>query len=386
MIYFDNAATTFPKPKQTTAEILKCLQHYCGNPGRGSHTLSMQAARIVYKCRCEIADLLGSDVPENVVFTTNTTYALNIAIKSLIPSNCHILISNFEHNSVLRPIHQLSYVSHNPYSVFDATGSDDQILESIQKNCRKNTRAIVMTQASNICNRHLPIEKIGEFCHSKGYIFIIDGAQGAGLIHTDLKKCHADAYCAPGHKGLYGPQGCGFILYADKYRDSNGSRLSTLMEGGNGILSQNKNMSDALPERLEAGTLPTPCIAGLCEGIRQIKEIGISYIAEYENSLYARAFEILKNIAKVTTYGDMYKEGPILLFNINDIPSDVVASELDKYEICTRSGLHCAPLAHQALDTGKNGAIRISFSMFNTIGEIDLFGSKLLKIIASLTA
>lgn len=371
MIYLDNAATTFPKPGSVCDEVMRCMCTYCGNPGRSGHVLSAEAGKKVFECRCGIASLFHSDAPENVVFTCNATAALNLAIKSFLKRGDHVLISDMEHNSVIRPVCALAGQGIS-YSIYRADPDPETVLSAIRAKLRPATRMLLACHSSNVCGLELPLGAIGDFCRSHHLIFIVDAAQSAGNRAIDMETVGADVLCAPGHKGLYGPQGSGFALFAEKYRDSVLSgRLKTVTEGGSGTQSRELRMPDFLPERMEAGTLSTPGIAGLCEGVRIVSELGEEAIYTHENTLYRRAREIMCNTAGVTVYGKEYDAGTILLFNSDHMMPDVLADELDRRGICVRAGLHCAPLAHRRLGTPEGGAVRVSFSMYNTEDEVE---------------
>lgn len=369
LCYLDNAATTFPKPRSVIDEVTRCLSTYCGNPGRGAHSLSLAAANKIYDCRVAAAELIGLDAPENIVFVPNTTYGLNLIIKGLLHYGDHVIISDMEHNSVYRPIYKMAQRGEITFDVFPALSlgnsySPELICKSIERLIKGNTRLIICNHQSNICSLALPIQKIGELCKKYGIIFALDVAQSAGHIELDMKSQHIDLLCAPGHKGLYGLQGSGFVAIG------NGVLLDTLIEGGNGVQSLSPEMPDFSPERYESGTLPTPCIAGLCEGIREIKRIGVNTISQSEELLFLYLRERLKNMRGITLYADEHI-GNTLLFNIDGLPSDRVASLLDKYGICVRGGFHCSALAHRALGTPESGAARVSFGIFNTKKDIE---------------
>lgn len=371
MIYFDNAATSFPKPHAVLQASAKCMKSYCGNPGRSSHKLSLAAAEKIYDCRVELSELFGSPLPERVVFTYNTTYALNMAIKSTVQTGDHILISELEHNSVLRPIASLHSRGIADYDIFHVVGkTDDEIIDDIRSRLRSNTRLLVCTHASNICAIKLPIDRIGALCKKLGVIFIVDAAQSAGIYDINMEKMNIDILCAPGHKSLYGPQGTGFAIFSERLSPN------TFIEGGNGISSKEKGMPDELPEHFEAGTLATPAIAGLYEGIRYVRSMGLETIRQKEVSLGARFVEMLSSINGITIYArDLI--GSTVLFNVNEISSERICAGLDRQGICLRGGFHCSPLAHSALGTGENGAVRASFGIFNTFDEIELFYKRL---------
>lgn len=363
MIYLDNAATTFPKPQCVIDEMNSCLKKYCGNPGRSSHSLSLKSAKKIYETRELLAEMFDADC-ENVVFTLNTTYALNIAIKSLLKYSTHVLISDIEHNSVLRPVAKCAEQKLCTYDIFSTNGNDEQILESIESLIKHNTSMLVCTHVSNIGERRLPIEKIGKLCKKHGITFIVDGAQSAGIHKISVKKMNIDALCIPGHKGLYGPQGVGAVIFGKETIER------TIFEGGTGINSLELNMPDFLPEALEAGTLSTPTIVGLNEALKWLKELDITRIRAHEEELYNILYDFLQSNSKITIYKMNSYPGNTLSFNICGLSSAYVASELDKRDICVRSGFHCSPLAHKLMNTGESGAVRIGIGIFNTKKDI----------------
>ncbi len=368
MVYFDNAATTFPKPNEVIRGMFDCMKRYGGNPGRGAHPLAVAAAEAVFDARSEVASFFSSSRPENVIFTQNATHALNTAIFGTVKQGDHILISNLEHNSVLRPVAELYRQGTASYSVFDALQSDEETLENIKKSLRKNTRVIITAHASNVCPRILPIADIAHFCRSRGICYIVDASQSAGIYDISM-KCGISILCAPGHKGLYGPQGSGFCLFAD---DFDFSHFKPLLHGGNGYNSAKTEMGTLPPEAFEAGTVAVPNIVGLRNGIRYIKKTGIERIARHEQAVSDRIFERLANNNKIKLYLPKKRQGSVILFNADSISGTNLSVLLAKHGICTRSGLHCSPLAHEALGTG-NDAVRLSFSAFNTISEADEF-------------
>ena len=374
MIYLDNAATTFPKPLSLTEEISRCIKKYCGNPGRSSHALSIKSAEKIYEAREHIAELFGAN-SENVVFTYNTTYALNIAIKGYIKPSSHVLISDLEHNAVLRPIHNLSEHNLCTYDIFPTNGSDDEILDSIQKLINPSTSAIVCTHMSNICSRRLPIGKIGWLCKDRGLKFIVDGAQTAGLYSINVKKMNIDALCVPAHKSLYGPQGLGMIIFGS---DNVGK---SIIEGGTGINSLELTMPDILPEAYEAGTPSTPLIAGLLGSLKWLKAVESERICIYEEELYKYILNKMKSNERIKVYSGGNASGNTLLFNIDSLSSTAVSRELDKRGICVRSGYHCAPLAHKTLGVDSGGGVRISFSVYNTKNELNILYDALDEIL-----
>ena len=364
MIYFDNAATTFPKPTMVVDEMSRCIKKYCGNPGRSAHSLSMRSAEKIYEARQLLADMFGADV-ENVIFTYNTTYALNIAIKSYFKLSSHILISDLEHNAVLRPVYELSRKKLCTYDTFSARGTDEEIIENIKSKITPNTSMLICTHVSNICSKKMPIKEIGALCRSRGIFFIVDGAQSAGVYPINVKKMNIDALCIPSHKSLYGPQGVGAIILSGELIGR------SIIEGGTGINSKELIMPEITPERYEAGTPSTPVIAGLCGALKWLNAVEPSKVCVYEEDLYSYFLNKLKCNEKIETYLLDDSLGNTLIFNIKNLQSVLLSEELNKRGICTRSGYHCAPLAHSTLKVPEGGAVRVSFSVFNTKQEIN---------------
>lgn len=378
MIYLDNAATTFPKPPSVYRAVDRCLRDWCGNPGRSGHALSIAAATAIYDCRCEAAALLGVSSPEQIIFTHNTTHALNMAIKGLLRRGDHVLISDLEHNAVLRPISALAAygdITFDTYPSFACSPEreDDKIIDALSQLCRPETRMVIAAHASNLAPITLPLAAIGRFCHAHDMFFVVDAAQSAGIEEIDFSGMGIDALCLPGHKGLYGPQGTGILVLRE------GLTMATLLEGGNGINSLDPMMPEFSPERYEAGTPATPALAGLCAGIRFVRERTPQAIRDSEQRLCRRLAEMLGNLPGITIYAP-HAIGSSLLFNLDEIPSERVAERLDREGICLRAGFHCAPLGHRTLGTGENGALRVGFSVFNRPAELEQLVSVLRRI------
>ncbi|MBR5187453.1 MAG: aminotransferase class V-fold PLP-dependent enzyme [Clostridia bacterium] len=369
MIYFDNAATTFPKPPAVIHEMFRCMKEYGGNPGRSGHRLSLAAAEAIFDTRTLIADFFGISKAENVIFTSNCTGALNLAIGGIARKGDHFLISNLEHNSVLRVVSNLCREKGMSFDVFHALASDDAILNEIDKKIRPNTKAVISTHASNICPRILPIARMGALCKKRNVLFVVDAAQSAGIYDISIMRDGISILCAPGHKGLYGPQGSGFAAIAD---DFDFSRLKPCVYGGNGKNSAEIDMGYEPPDSYEAGTLATPAIVGLGEGIRFVKERKRERIEMLENQLFHSAQKMLSDIPRVKIYLPEATNGSLLLLGFDGISPSEVAEKLSDHGICTRAGMHCAPMAHRALGTGGD-ALRISFSAMNTSAEVEAF-------------
>lgn len=365
MIYLDNAATTFPKPPCVAQEIVRCIQQYCGNPGRSGHVLSIKAAEKVYECREALAFFFGASSPEKVVFTYNTTYAINIAIQTLYVEGAHVLIGSMEHNSVLRPISELQKSGKISYSIFNALQSADSVLQTLQSSLRKNTKMLIVQHASNICGHTVPIRRIGKFCKKHGITFIVDAAQSAGLLPIHIEQDCIDALCVPAHKGLYGPQGLGMVIFGEK------DPLRPFICGGNGILSAHPDMGTTLPESLEGGTVSTPLIAGLHAALKWLQAVGVSKIRNHEAECATRLADRLLSLKGSFLYGPSPPSTGILLYKNQRYDSQTILNFLDKKRICVRGGLHCTPMAHNALGTGNDGAIRFSFGFFNSTQDSD---------------
>lgn len=341
--------------------------------------MALSASSKIYECREELSGFFGLGIPENVVFTQNTTHSLNLVIKGLLKSGDHVIISDMEHNSVLRPILKLQKERGIRYDVF-RTHPHESIINEVKRLIRRNTRLLVCTHCPNISSTVLPIEEIGVLCRSHGILFVVDAAQSAGHIPINIKKMNIDALCLPGHKGLYGIQGCGAALLGENVV------LDTLTEGGNGINSLDGFMPTLPPERYESGTLPTPSIAALCEGLKEIQKIGLDKIRNDEEKLWHYAYERLMSLDSLTVYEPNHA-GSVLTFNINGIPADRVAAQLGKMDICVRGGYHCSALGHRTLGTSRSGAVRLGFGIFNTQYDVDALTDALRRIkIQNITA
>ncbi len=372
IVYLDNAATTFPKPRAVLGEVARCIRYYCGNPGRSAHPLAEASAQKIYECRERIADFFASDAPERVVFTMNATEALNTAVKGILRRGDHVLISDMEHNAVYRPIEKLSREGYITYDVFPtvkngALLSGDDIIRSIRRLIRPaRTKMLICSHVPNIVSAARPIERIGELCKKMNICFVVDGAQSAGHLPIDMKKHNVGILCAPGHKGLFGIQGCGFMILGE------GISPKSIIEGGNGVDSLEWKMPSLPPESLEAGTLPTPSIAALSAGIEFISSFKQEDIIFHERSLFVKARDSILNSKELGATVYMPEcEGSVLLFNLAGIPSERVGRYLGDRGICVRSGYHCSALGHKALGTLEGGAVRVSFSIFNGERDID---------------
>lgn len=366
MIYLDNAATTLHKPQQVIDAVVHAMQSM-GNCARGTHEEALDAARTVYDARVRLASLFGCPRVDHVAFTANSTEALNMAINGLIDPGDHVISTDLEHNSVLRPLYRLEAEHGAELSFVPADKLGNVDYADFERLMKPNTRAVVCTNASNLTGTVLDIERIAKTAHSHGALVIVDASQTAGCWPIDMKKMGIDVLCFTGHKGLMGPQGTGGICVKE------GIEIRPFKVGGSGVQSYSRTHPAEYPTRLEAGTLNGHGIAGLGAAARFISETGVENIHAKERSLMLRFYEGVKNIEGVTVYGDFTKDkSAIVALNIRDYESGEVSYELSQgYGIATRPGAHCAPRMHKALGTAEVGAVRFSFSFYNTEEEID---------------
>lgn len=366
MIYLDNAATTLHKPQQVIDAVVHAMQSM-GNCARGTHEEALDAARTVYDTRVRLASLFGCPRVDHVAFTANSTEALNMAINGLIDPGDHVISTDLEHNSVLRPLYRLEAERGAELSFVPADKLGNVDYADFERLMKPNTRAVVCTNASNLTGTVLDIERIAKTAHSHGALVIVDASQTAGCWPIDMKKMGIDVLCFTGHKGLMGPQGTGGICVKE------GIEIRPFKVGGSGVQSYSRTHPAEYPTRLEAGTLNGHGIAGLGAAAKFISETGVENIHAKERSLMLRFYEGVKNIEGVTVYGDFTKDKTaIVALNIRDYESGEVSYELSQgYGIATRPGAHCAPRMHKALGTAEVGAVRFSFSFYNTEEEID---------------
>ena len=366
MIYLDNAATTLHKPQQVIDAVVHAMQSM-GNCARGTHEEALDAARTVYDARVRLASLFGCPRVDHVAFTANSTEALNIAINGLIDPGDHVISTDLEHNSVLRPLYRLEAERGAELSFVPADKLGNVDYADFERLMKPNTRAVVCTNASNLTGTVLDIERIAKTAHSHGALVIVDASQTVGCWPIDMKKMGIDVLCFTGHKGLMGPQGTGGICVKE------GIEIRPFKVGGSGVQSYSRTHPAEYPTRLEAGTLNGHGIAGLGAAAKFISETGVENIHAKERSLMLRFYEGVKNIEGVTVYGDFTKDKTaIVALNIRDYESGEVSYELSQgYGIATRPGAHCAPRMHKALGTAEVGAVRFSFSFYNTEEEID---------------
>ena len=339
--------------------------------------MAIRASEAIYNARNLIKDHFGAPSEENVIFTYNATYAINMAIKCFVKKPSTVLISDMEHNAVYRPVIAESLKGNINYRIFSTFGGDEEkILADIAKKTTYRTSAIICIGASNICNIKLPIEKIGKYAKDKGLLFILDASQLAGHAKIDMEKMGISILCAPGHKGLYGPQGCGFFIVGN-----NITAHSTLLEGGSGFNSKEITMPSTLPERLEAGTLSTPAAVGIASALEYLNYAGMDNIIDYEHSLGIMMRQIFSSYREIELHGDI---GDGCVFSITSQRHDTqeLADMLNEEGIMVRAGLHCAPLAHKTLGTLDQGTVRFSAGIFNTERDLDILDKALRKIFA----
>lgn len=377
MIYFDNAATTRMKPPGVIEAVAEAMRSM-GNAGRGVHEASLDASRTIFGTRVLLADFFGAESPKQIAFTANSTESLNIAIKGLFRPGDHVITTVLEHNSVLRPLYEMQERGVR----LSFAGSDREgrlCYEDFERLIAEDTKGIVCTHGSNLTGNLVDIERVGRIAHEHGLIFIVDASQTAGVFPIDVQKMQIDVLCFTGHKSLMGPQGTGGMYVRE------GLQVRPLLSGGSGVQTYSKTHPAEMPTALEAGTLNGHGIAGLHAAVEYIRAAGMDVIREKEQSLMKLFYEGVKKNPKIKIYGDFsdMNRCPIVSINIGDYDSSEVSDELFMtYGIATRPGAHCAPLMHEALGTVSQGAVRFSFSHFNTEAEVD----RALEALTELTA
>lgn len=367
MIYFDNAATTIQKPKQVVEAVTQALCSM-GNAGRGAHNASMGASRMLFDTRKKLAELFGGNNPAQVVFTSNSTESLNMALKGLLNPWDHVITTQLEHNSVLRPLYELEDKGVE-LTILNSDAKGRICYEDFEKEIKKNTKMIVCTHGSNLTGNLTDIRRVGEIARSHGLLFVVDASQTAGVFPIRVEEMKIDVLCFTGHKGLLGPQGTGGMYVRE------GVIIRPLKTGGSGVQTYSRTHPSQMPTALEAGTLNAHGLAGLDAALDYLKDTGINVIRKKEQELVWYFYQKVLEIPGITVYGDFDSQErcPIVSLNVKDYDSSEVSDFLfTEYGISTRPGAHCAPLLHQAMGTEKQGAVRFSFSHYNTIEEIDI--------------
>ena len=369
MIYFDNAATSFPKPQEVSAAIINYMNNIGASPGRSGHRLSIEAGRILYQCRENIAELFHVEDPLRIVFTSNATEAINLAVKGFLHSGDQVITSSIEHNSVMRPLRELEK---NGVQIKAIPCSADGSLnpEDIEKAINKNTTLIVLNHASNVTGTLLPIGEVGRIARKNNILFLVDAAQTAGAYPIDMEKDNIDLLAFTGHKSLFGPTGTGGLVIG---KDVDIHKITPLKTGGTGSRSESENHPDFLPDLYESGTPNIAGIAGLHAGVSYILKKGVKDIHQYELHLCKKLIFGLKQISGVTIYGkdDSGERSSVVSFTIiGQSPSDIGFKLDEKYSIMCRVGLHCAPSAHKTIGTFPVGTVRFSIGLFNTVDDV----------------
>lgn len=364
MIYFDNAATTFPKPAGVVEAVRKAVTVYGGNPGRSGHAVSMRTAHMVFEVRRELADFFHTDV-EQVIFTYNCTMSLNMAIKGVLSQGGHAVCSMLDHNSVLRPLHTLP----GRFTAVAVCENDpEETVKAFERAIRSDTKAIVCTHGSNVNGVILPIRELGALARRYGLLFIVDAAQTAGVVPVTLDEYGIDILCTAGHKGLYGITGTGLMILRP------GLTIPTLLEGGTGSASVMLDQPEFLPDRFESGTVGTPGIASVGAGLRFLKSRGQEDIYRHEMRLSKKLWSFCRDHPRIKTVNNRFDVGthlPVVSFGIEGLSSIEATERLSGMGFALRGGLHCAPLAHRMLGTIEEGLIRFSPSAFSTEASVD---------------
>lgn len=367
MIYLDNSATTFPKPQIVKRAVLSGMEH-SANPGRSGHELSLKAAEMIYRARRKTADFFGLEDDTKVIFTLNCTSALNIVMKGILKPGDHVIVSNLEHNAVMRPLEKLheNGVTYSKAEVF--AEDDEKTIASFRREMNSKTKMIICTHASNVWGIRLPIERLCALAHEYGLLFMADTAQSAGVIEINMKKYEYDFICSAGHKGLYGPMGTGILAMSGRVMPD------TLTEGGTGSHSILLKQPEELPDRYESGTQNLSGIAGLGAGIDFVQSRNIQKISNHEFALIQYLYSALEKMPNILLYTPKPTPEyfvPILSFNLKNKDSEETAELLNRNGIAVRAGLHCCPAAHSAFGTLETGTVRISPSVFTSHHDIE---------------
>jgi cysteine desulfurase/selenocysteine lyase len=370
MIYLDNAATSWPKPPEVIKAMGDMLEHSGGNPGRSGHRLSIEAARVVYEARDNIASFFNLDDPKRVIFTNNATHALNTVIHGLLNPGDSVVTSSMEHNAVMRPLRDMEKFQEVRLKVVRCHQDGSIDLDEVAKAVDEGTRLVIMVHASNVNGAVLPVQEITRIAHSAGAMVLIDAAQTGGIFPIDIEAVGADFIAVTGHKGLQGPPGTGALLIGS---DFDISRLRPLMQGGTGSLSEHEEQPELLPDKFESGTINFVGIAGLLAGIRWIQQRGLSEIGAHEKELRHSLVEGLSVIPGIKVYGTENAGYSVatVSFTLPGKKVSEIGLRLDEeFGILSRVGLHCAPAAHRTIGSFPEGTVRLAPGIFTTGDDI----------------
>ncbi|HCX03386.1 MAG TPA: cysteine desulfurase [Clostridiales bacterium] len=377
-VYLDNGATSFPKAPGVAQSISDYILNVGTNVNRGAYSASYQAENTLYETRELVCQLFNFNKPENVIFTKNITESLNILIKGLLRNGDHLVVSSMEHNAVMRPLNALG--DKIEYTKAKCNNLGDLDIKDFEKSFKPNTRAVVMTHASNVCGTILNLEKVGKICKDKGIFFIIDSAQSAGFLDIDFNKLNADAVGFTGHKSLLGPQGIGGFVISNSLVDE----MDTFIEGGTGSLSDTEVQPDYMPDKFESGTLNIPGIYGLNASLKYLLKEGLNNVRDKELELLDKFIQGIYNIENIEIIGKktLEKRTGILSLDFTNKDNGIISHQLSRdFGIMTRCGMHCAPSAHKTLGTFPRGTVRFGLSHFNTLEEIEYTLDSIYKIL-----
>ena len=377
MIYFDNAATSYPKAPGVLAAMRSALTQYGANPGRGGHDMSIKTAQAVYHVREAAANLFGISNPEQVIFTNNCTHSLNTVIHGVLNPGDHVILSDLEHNSVIRPVYHLSKRGVAFDIAETVPGDEAQTLKAFAKLINGRTKLMICTHGSNVFGVCMPVRKLAEMAKRAGVLFLVDGAQTAGVLDISAEDDGFDFICAPGHKGLYGPTGTGVLVINSQVKPA------PLMQGGTGSYSYEFEQPDFFPDCYESGTINTIGILGLGAGLAYVTARTPKKIYEYEMCLAAHIYDALSRNSRVELYTPPPKLGeslPVISFNVQSQTGEQTAAQLNEMGFALRGGLHCSPLAHRKYGTIERGTARISVGSFNTPHDAELLCAAIKKL------
>lgn len=365
MVYWDNAATTWPKPSTVRFSACKAFELYGANPGRAGHRMSLETAEQVYACRQAVADFFGLDDPTGVVFTANCTASLNAVISGLMKEGGRVLTSDLEHNAVMRPLAALS-TSYSRYDTVSWCADEEELVERFRRAIRPDTRLLVCTHASNVFGVTFPIRRLGELAHRYGLPFCVDAAQTAGVLPIDMERDGIDYLCVAPHKGLYAPMGTGLLLCRER------TKIPAFVRGGTGSHSLSLQQPEELPDRLESGTPNVPGICGIRAGVAFVQGKGQAAVYDHEIRCLQAVYDRLKDHPTIRLYTPRPRVGetaPVLSANVDGFTSEQTAALLDAEGIAVRAGWHCAPCAHRHFGTIEQGTVRLAPSAFSTLEE-----------------